>query len=141
MKYEHSYGAVIFNSKGQTLVEYMALGHVSLPKGHIEQDETPLQCAIREIKEETGLIVDVDTFFQKNIIYSPYPGITKTVTYFIASYKGDRKPVPQLIEVSKISWEEVDIAIENMTYQADKDVIKAAYSYYSAHKSSPQILY
>lgn len=134
MKHEHSYGAVIFNSKGQTLVEYMALGHVSLPKGHIEQNETPLACALREIKEETGLDVFVDTSFSKDIIYSPYPEITKTVTYFIASYKGDKKPVPQLIEVNKIEWEEVSEALLHLTYQSDKDVLEAAYAYYLAHK-------
>ena len=31
----------------------------SLPKGHVEQGETPVQCAVREVKEETGLDVEI----------------------------------------------------------------------------------
>lgn len=31
------------------------------PGGHIERDENPVQAAIREVKEETGLTIDIPT--------------------------------------------------------------------------------
>jgi ADP-ribose pyrophosphatase YjhB (NUDIX family) len=39
------------------------LGHWCLPAGFMELDETPVQCAIREIKEETGLDIEVTQLF------------------------------------------------------------------------------
>ena len=37
-------------------------GHYSTPAGHIEKGETVLDCAKRELLEETGIDVDVDGF-------------------------------------------------------------------------------
>jgi 8-oxo-dGTP diphosphatase len=65
MKKEYSYGAVVYQIKDGIplyLIEHMHLGHTSLPKGHIEEGETPLQCTLREIKEETSLDADVGDF-------------------------------------------------------------------------------
>lgn len=41
----------------------------SVPKGHKNDDETLEQCAIRELKEETDICVDIETCekFNKNI--------------------------------------------------------------------------
>ena len=61
MIYEKSCGAVVYafhHHKPLVLVEYMALGHVSLPKGHMEEGETEEQTAAREILEEVSRSVD-----------------------------------------------------------------------------------
>ena len=58
MKYEKSCGAVVYDLQNDTpivLVEYMKKGHVSIPKGHVEEGETEVETAAREILEETGL--------------------------------------------------------------------------------------
>lgn len=36
-------------------------GEVKFPGGGVENDETPVECMIRELKEETGLDADVDS--------------------------------------------------------------------------------
>ena len=36
-----------------------AYGKVNLPGGHLEDDESVIECAIREVHEETGLVVNV----------------------------------------------------------------------------------
>ena len=77
MIYEKSCGAVVFvmhNECPFVLVEYMARGHVSLPKGHMEEGETEEETAAREIREETNLTVRIDTVFRHEIAYSPRPG-------------------------------------------------------------------
>lgn len=128
MKKEYSYGAVVYQKKdGKTLVlvEHMALGHTSIPKGHIEEGETPVQCALREIKEETNLDVDLDTTFSYTISYSPKEGILKDVTFYLATPKNSSM-IPQLSEVSSLEWVEIDKAIAMMTFQTDKDTILSA---------------
>ena len=63
-------------------------GGLVFPGGHVEPDESLLDSVIREIKEETGL--EVERFlpgFRKSITYSPKPGVSKCVTFFIAIAK------------------------------------------------------
>ena len=59
MTYEKSCGAIVYRKyHGNTeilLIKHINSGHWSFPKGHVENDETEPETAIREIKEETGL--------------------------------------------------------------------------------------
>ena len=71
---EKSAGAVVYFPDGENiyiLIEKMKQGHYSFPKGHMEGVETEAETAIREIREETGLEVVLDTGFRKTVEYSP----------------------------------------------------------------------
>ena len=50
------YGGIIKSSNGRYLLVKGTVGKWSFPKGRIEYGETPEQCAIREIYEETGFL-------------------------------------------------------------------------------------
>lgn len=53
-------GGCIFNDKGQVLLQRRGdFGKWGFPGGAVELGETPEQAAIREVKEETGLDVEV----------------------------------------------------------------------------------
>ena len=59
-----SAGIIIINSKNQIL-GCKPFGkkdnRLDIPKGHIEDGETPYQAAIRETFEETGILIDEST--------------------------------------------------------------------------------
>lgn len=55
MKKTHSAGGVVMNQMGQILIVSQPRKTWSLPKGHIEPDETVMAAARREIYEESGI--------------------------------------------------------------------------------------
>ncbi len=131
MKFEKSCGAVVYKMVSDTplfLIEHMALGHISLPKGHVEKGETEEETAIREIKEETNLDVVLDTRFRHTIAYSPYPGIEKTVVFFAAEAASDSL-INQESEVSALEWMPYEQAYRAMTYDTDKETLRKAREY------------
>ena len=131
MKHEKSCGAVVYRIRYgylEFLVEYMKKGHVSIPKGHVEGDETEEDTAVREIREETGLEVRLDTVFRHDVYYSPEEGVQKQVIFFVAeALSGDLKN--QECEVTSLKWMPYDAAILEMTYDTDKDVLSHAAVY------------
>ena len=136
MRKERSYGAVVYkkeNGEYLYLIEYMRLGHISLPKGHIEEGETPLECTLREIREETNLKVEVDMNFSHTITYSPKPDTIKDVTFFVAEAKSSDL-VPQPEEVSSLAWMKKEDALKVLTFQSDKDTLVDADHYLNSHK-------
>jgi bis(5'-nucleosidyl)-tetraphosphatase len=96
-------------------------GHWGLPKGHAEPNETKLQTAIRELKEETGLSISefldapnfVETYFVE--------GEPKEVEYFLAEVKGHVHLQPS--EVVAAAWFSLEEAEKVATFPAQKKVI------------------
>jgi len=54
---QYIYGAIIKNivTNEYLLVKGKQSGKYSFPKGHIEANETPIECILRELYEETGI--------------------------------------------------------------------------------------
>ena len=56
--------------RGTPIREFLLMRHVDrwdLPKGHVDGGETPMQCALRELEEETGILaadISVDPDFR-----------------------------------------------------------------------------
>lgn len=128
---EKSCGAVVYTEiDGEThyLIVRMRKGHFGMAKGHVEEGETEAQTAEREIKEETGLSVKVDTNFRRSVMYRPYAGCLKDVIFFVA-HSESTQTVPQQEEISSIRWEKFDDALKILTYENDKDVLRHARDY------------
>lgn len=80
----NSYGAVVLE---KTHTDYMVLlvtgfNGLSFPKGHIEDGEMPEQTAIREVYEETGIPIALDTAFSRTV-ESPRSRDRRTVTFYL----------------------------------------------------------
>lgn len=55
---EKSCGMVVFKEENDNLYILMVkhnAGHWGLPKGHVEENETETETAVREVFEETGI--------------------------------------------------------------------------------------
>jgi len=55
MKKTITAGGVVLNTKGEILIVAQRNNVWSLPKGHIDEGETELEAAVREIYEESGI--------------------------------------------------------------------------------------
>ena len=131
MKFEKSCGAIIVRKNDdtfETLLIKMVKGHWSFPKGHVENDETEVETALREIKEETNLDVIIDTRFREITTYSPCPGVLKDVIFFIAMAKTN-DVVVQETEVESAMWVELNEAIDIVTFECDRQILKKAIKY------------
>ena len=133
MKYEKSCGAIVYtniNGKRLYLIEQMLGGHWGVPKGHIEENEKEEETALREIKEEVGLDVIIDTGFRALETYSPKDGVIKDVVYFVA-YSKSMDTAMQVEEVRDIKWVEMNEAIGLIEFQDMQEIIMKADAYLS----------
>ena len=129
MLHEKSCGAIVYRKyHGNTeilLIKHIGSGHWSFPKGHVEEGETELETAMREIKEETGIDVMLDPTFRELVTYSPKKDTQKVVVYFIAKAKPG-SPVPQENEVAEVRWVEINRAAELLVYDNDRCIVNKA---------------
>ncbi len=129
MKKEKSCGAICYQLKNQQiyflLIQHKNGGHWAFPKGHVENNETEEETALREIFEETKLDVELNTQFRKTCQYSPTEGVSKEVVYFIAQVH-DPNVQTQQSEVLAYDWLNYDSAFNRLTYANDQSILNAA---------------
>jgi 8-oxo-dGTP diphosphatase len=93
----------------------------TLPKGKIEPDETPEDCALREVREETGLRCDLVRPLGCTA-YVDRRGRDKIACYWVMEVRGGRyKPG---IEVDRLLWMPVSDAVKRLTYRHDKLLVQ-----------------
>lgn len=119
---EKSCGAVVIKDNKVLLVTHNE-GHISFPKGHMEEKETEEQTAYREVLEETGIKIKIDTNIREVIEYSPKPNTIKEVVFFKGFPHNDNIK-PQLEEVSKVEFVDINKAYKIITYESDREVLK-----------------
>ncbi len=129
MTHEKSCGAIVYRRHHGNLevllIKHVNSGHWSFPKGHVEEGETEIETASREIKEETGLDVIIDPTFRETVTYSPRKDTQKVVVYFIAKAKSHDFN-RQIEEIAEIKWVDVGHASTVLTYENDKAIVNKA---------------
>jgi 8-oxo-dGTP pyrophosphatase MutT (NUDIX family) len=100
-----------------------------LPKGHIEEGETPEDAAVREVREETGVC---------GRVRAPLPGIEywfvdhhrrrihKTVAYFLLDYVSGDPADFDAREVSGAEWMSWEEGIARLTFENERRAVEAA---------------
>lgn len=130
MKLKRSAGAVVFNdSIGENyyLVLLYAGGHWDFPKGGIEEGESELETALREVREETSLrdIRIIDGF--KRVITYSYRSdevVYKTVTFFLGHTREFQVMLSK--EHKAYAWLKFRDALSQLTFRTAKQVLMDA---------------
>ena len=122
MKKEKSCGTIIIENNKVLLIQQTdnAWG---FPKGHVENNETEQETAIRETKEETNLDVEIISNKKYIINYKINNEIDKEVILFLAKKTSD-KIKKQDKEIKNIKWVDLNQAFDIITYENTKDIYK-----------------
>lgn len=127
--YEKSCGAIVIYHSGDRYKTLLVRNHngrnYSFPKGHVEKGETEQQTAVREVREETGLDIEIIDSFREVADYCPFGKIKKRVVFFMAQTFSDKVRL-QEEEIDSYIWVDLFEAHHRCTYDNDLRVIRKA---------------
>jgi 8-oxo-dGTP pyrophosphatase MutT (NUDIX family) len=98
-----------------------------LAKGGIEEDESMEAAAVREVREETGLIGEIESSLGETRYFYVWENvrIRKTVHFFLMRYIGgdieDRDD-----EMEEIRWFPLERALKRAAYRGEREVLGRA---------------
>ena len=123
LRKEKSCGCIIIKNNKVLLVYEKNRNFWGFPKGHMEDGESEIQTALREVKEELGLdvIINVDKKYTLNYIINDE--IDKTSVFYIA------KPINENIvmqenEIEHTKWCDFNEALNTLTFDNWKEMFK-----------------
>lgn len=113
----------------QCLLVLHRKGHWAFPKGHAEPGESPVQAALRELAEETGLsqvrLIDAPPFIEHyRFINGKGRLVDKTVTYYLAIVAADHPVTIDQQEILDHRWAGPAHAREQITFDEGKHLVE-----------------
>ncbi len=133
LQYDKVCGAVVFR-KGEPrryiIIENLS-GHIGFPKGHCEDGETEEVTAIREVKEETGLDIELLPNFRCETRYTAEVDgelIEKTAVYFLAAVDEESVKIQEeeIPDWWTLTYKE---ALEKLNFESDRNILRRAQYY------------
>jgi bis(5'-nucleosidyl)-tetraphosphatase len=128
MAREISAGAVVFKRNSQ--IHYLLLDsgkHWDFPKGNLETNETAEQAALREVREETGLDVNLVAGFKEkttSVYRKEGELVFKEVIFFLG--EAETENVVLSWEHKGFKWLESDDAMALLKHKGSRDVLEKA---------------
>ena len=132
---EKSCGAVVFTREGGE-VRYVIItspeGFCCFPKGHMESGESERETALREIREETGLEVQLLEGFRTDdshpLVREGRPEVIKEIVYFLGEFSG-QEARPQESEISRLQLLNYDEAMAAFQFESSRRILREAHDF------------
>ncbi len=130
-----SAGGVVYRKKSSGVeVAIIKVGPIirwQLPKGIVDEGETPETAAIREVREETGLIAKIEQPLEKIEYWYVSGGKTRKVRYhkfvhfYLMKYRsGNTDDHDQ--EVMEARWVPIIDAINMLSFKSERGLVEKA---------------
>jgi 8-oxo-dGTP pyrophosphatase MutT (NUDIX family) len=104
---------------------------LALPKGHPDGDESELDAAIREVREETG--VDAEPIEKLGEIRYTYERkgqpVNKRVAFYLFEYRSGELGHDH--EIESVRWMPLEEAARSLTYEGEREMVGRALSRYT----------
>lgn len=142
MRLIHSAGIIVYKYDSATqerlyiLLQYQR-GYWDFAKGKLEEGENALEAAIREVKEETNLDVNIHPGFEEALHYyfrERTGMVHKTVTFFIG--EAISQEVVLSWEHMNYMWLPYQAALNQLNFENAKDILRKAEAFLVNHKSN-----
>lgn len=112
-----------------------------LPKGLVDPGEKALEAALREVREETGIIaLPVTKLADIKYMYVRTWGdgahVFKIVSFYLLRYQSgqiDHISEAMRVEVARASWIRLQDAAKLLAYKGEKQMARQALDYVAAH--------
>jgi 8-oxo-dGTP pyrophosphatase MutT (NUDIX family) len=113
---------------------------LALPKGLVDPGEKPLETALREVREETGVTANpVTKLGDSKYVYTRSWGdgerVFKIVSFYLMRYRSGRinDVAPEMrIEVARARWVRLEDAPTLLAYKGEKQMAQRALDYVKA---------
>lgn len=121
---ESAAGGVVWRS-GKNGIEIILVhrpkyGDWTFPKGKVEKSESLIECAVREVREEAGVIPSVGRYLGR-ISYHKPDRLPKEVHYW--AMQADEVAFTPSSEVDRIHWVEQPSLGEQVSYSTERTVV------------------
>lgn len=117
-KKQHTYGAILCVNNKYALVQGRYTGKWSFPKGHANKGETPIECTLRELCEETGITELPEPTDYLQVGYG---------NYYVFNLSEQIPLIPQdTVEIVDTKWVSLQ-EMNNLQINADVSMYKKMY--------------